>query len=114
MALKKVEGSFVFGPKGADTGTQTSGESGISGVIATSKQRKYSSEVEVVGGDGELVDVVYSGPEETIVETKYESTFNHTDIGSGSYDQGIIIRRSIQYSNEDMAKTETEKIKKLS
>jgi len=109
MALKRVEGNFVDGPKG----DSQAGQSGLGGVIATSTQRKYSSEVEVIGGDGELVDVVYSGPEETIVETSYSSTFNHSQIGGGSYAAGIITRTSIQYSNEDMSKVETEKVKKI-
>lgn len=109
MALKRVEGNFVFGPKG----DSQAGQSGLGGVIATSKQRKYSSEVEVIGGDGELVDVVYSGAEETLVETSYSNSFNHGQIGSGSYASGIITRTSIQYSNEDMSKVETEKVKKI-
>jgi hypothetical protein len=108
MALKRVEGTFVFGPEGAGAG-----QAGMSGVIAKSTQRKFTSEVELVGGDGELADVVYSGPEETTTETKYDSTFNHGQLGSGAYGTGIIIRASISYSNEDMAKVEVEKIKKL-
>lgn len=108
MALKRVEGSFQFGPEGTGAG-----QAGMSGVIAKSTQRKYTSEVEMVGGDGELVDVVYTGPEETTTETKYDTNFNHGLLGSGSYASGIVTRTSINFTNEDMAKVEVEKIKKL-
>ena len=109
MAIKKVDGNLVWGPEGKNA----AGASGLTGIIATSKQQKYSSEVEVIGADGETVDVVYTGAEETITETKYSTTFDHATVGSGTYATGLITRVSLQSTNEDMSKSEVEKIKKL-
>jgi hypothetical protein len=112
MALKAVDNprSLVWGP----TAESRAGEAGLSGVISTTIQSSFQSEVEVVGGDGELVDKVYSGPEQTVTETKYGNTFGHTTIGAGTYENGITIKSSIQYSNEDATKIVEEKLKKLS
>ena len=112
MALKAIHNpeDLVWGPEGA----KVAGGVGLSGVISKSTQRSYQSEVELVGADGELVDVCYSGAEESITETKYGDEFEHGEVGSGSYAEGIITKVSIQYSNEDASKMVTEKIKTIS
>ena len=109
MALKRVEGNYVWGPEA----NSAAGSAGLTGIISKSTQRKFSSEVEIVGGDGELVDVVYTGGEETVTETKYATAFNHSALGAGTYATGITTRVSMQYTNEDMSKEEVEKIKKI-
>jgi hypothetical protein len=111
MALKEVENldSFVWGP----TSDSAPGTAGLTGIISKSTQNSFQSEVELVGGDGELIDVLYSGAESTVTETKYGTTFDHTTIGAGTYDTGITTKVSIQYSNEDATKVVTEKLQKL-
>jgi len=106
MALIRTGKAFVFGPTGANSGTPT-------GVVSQSTQRRYSSENEVVGGDGEVFDIVYSGEEDAVTETKVggTSTMSHSDIGTGSGTAGIIMRRKISLSNEDMVRVEEEKLK---
>jgi hypothetical protein len=112
MALKEVEndGGYAWGP----TSDSAPGAAGLSGVISKSTQNSFQSEVELVGGDGELVDVLYSGSESTVTETKYGTTFEHGTIGTGTYTgDGIIAKVSVQYSNEDASKVVTERLKKL-
>ena len=107
MSLTRTGDALVFGP--ASNG---SGAAGLSGVISTSTQRKYSSEKELVGGDGEIVDIIYTGAEETITETRYDTTNPvKTNIGTGNLTTGVIMRASIMFSNEDMSKVEEEKLK---
>lgn len=112
MALKAVDNpeNLVWGP----TADSAPGQGGLNGVISRTIQSSFQSEVEVVGGDGELVDKIYSGPEQTVTETKYGNTFGHTTLGAGTYADGITIKSSIQYSNEDATKIVEEKLKKLS
>jgi len=107
MALTRSGDAFVFGPKG--DGVLTAGL----GIISKSTQRKYGSEVEIVGGDGEIVDKVYSGAEDTIVTTEYvDTTAMPTEVlGAGSIEDGVLTRVSLQMSNEDMAKVEKELLK---
>ncbi len=109
MALKAVHNpeSFVWGP----TATSAAGQAGVTGIISTSTRKSFNSEVELVGGDGELIDVLYSGAENTITETKYGDTFVHA-IGGGTYDTGITVKQSIQYSNEDATRVTVEKLQK--
>jgi hypothetical protein len=107
MALIRTGTGYVFGPKGAGAGAPGAG------VISTSTNRRYGSENEVVGGDGEILDIIYSGAEEGITEvsTGAAATLNTGDIGTGSATAGVVIRRKIDLSNEDMAREEVEKIK---
>jgi hypothetical protein len=107
MALTRSGDAFVFGPEGNGVGA-----AGM-GIISKSTQRKYGSEIEIVGGDGELVDKVYSGAEDTVVTTEYvSSTAMPTDaLGTGSLTAGVLTRVSLQLSNEDMAKVEKEMLK---
>ena len=107
MALTRSGDAFVFGPEGNGVGA-----AGL-GIISKSTQRKYGSEIEIVGGDGELVDKVYSGAEDTVVTTEYvSSTAMPTDaLGTGSLAAGVLTRVSLQLSNEDMAKVEKEMLK---
>lgn len=67
--------------------------------------KKYASEVEVVGGDGELLDVIYSG-----AETTTSSTTIGSEIGSLSAGSDTTSRVRVEYSNEDVARTTTEVI----
>jgi hypothetical protein len=64
--------------------------------------KRYSSEVEVVGEGGSLVDVIYSGAETTTATTT---------LGSGlSALNASTIRSRVEMSNEDATKTTTESI----
>ena len=107
MALTRSGDSYEFGPEG-----NGAGQPGL-GVISKSTQRRYGSEVEIMGGDGEIVDKVYSGAEDTVVTTEYvNSTQMPTDqLGSGDIRTGVLTRVSLQLSNEDMAKVEKEMLK---
>jgi hypothetical protein len=107
MALTRSGDSFVFGPEGNGVGP-----AGL-GVISKSTQRRYGSEVEIVGGDGEIVEKVYSGAEDTEVTTEYVNSTNMpTDaLGTGDIRTGVLTRVSLQMTNEDMAKVEKEKLK---
>lgn len=106
MALTRTGKSLVFGPTGGGPGQKQ-------GVISQTTQRRYSSENEVVGGDGEVFDIVYSGEEDSVTETKVggSTTLNTNDIGTGSGTTGVVIRRKIDLSNEDMVRVEEEKLK---
>ena len=107
MALTRSGDAFVFGPEGNGVGAPGMG------IISKSTQRKYGSEIEIVGGDGELVDKVYSGAEDTVVTTEYVSStaMPADELGSGSLAAGVLTRVSLQLSNEDMAKVEKETLK---
>ena len=108
MALTRSGESFVFGPE-----ANGAGQSGF-GIISTNKQKRYGSEVEIVGPNGEIVDVVLSGAEETISTTEYQDStaFPSETIGSGTLNNdGVLTRVSLQLSNEDLAKVEKERLK---
>ena len=79
-------------------------------VFQKSEKRRYGSEVEVVDGLGKLVDIIYSGEEVTINETKVGSALDVVD-GTGNLSDGIITRSTLRYSNEDVSKVETEKLR---
>jgi hypothetical protein len=81
---------------------------GNANILSRSIQKKFSSEVEVVDGNGVIVDIIYSGAEQT--ETTTEVGDNIANVGTGDINTGIITRSSVKYSNEDVIKTETEKI----
>jgi hypothetical protein len=107
MALKRASGSdlLVFGTK-VGGGLELD-------VISRSKQSRYGSEVEIVKGNGEVNDVIYSGAENTITETKIQDaiTFPTTKIGDGTLTNGgIVTRIALQASNEDLVRVETEKL----
>lgn len=107
MALKRATGSdlLVFG-------TKVGGGIDID-VLSRSTQKKYGSEVEIVKGNGEVNDVIYSGAENTITETKIidSITFPTTKIGDGTLTNGgIVTRIALQASNEDLVRVETEKL----
>jgi hypothetical protein len=107
MALTRSGEAFVFGPEGNGVGAAGLGK------ISKSTQKRYGSEVEIIGGDGEIVDKVYSGAEETIVTTEYVNSTNipTTALGDGSISTGVLTRMSLQMSNEDLAKLEKEMLK---
>ena len=107
MALKRATGSDVL-----VFGTKVGGGIDID-VLSRSTQKKYGSEVEIVKGNGEVNDVIYSGAESTITETKIQDaiTFPTAKIGDGTLTNGgILTRISLQASNEDLVRVETEKL----
>lgn len=65
--------------------------------------KKYASEVEVVGGDGDLLDVIYSGAETTTSATAIGATIGTLSAGSNT-----VSRVRVEFSNEDVARTTTE------
>jgi hypothetical protein len=108
MALERKGTAFVFGPEADGAGTPGFG------IISTNRQKRYGSEVEITGPDGELIDVVYSGAEETITTTEYTqaTTVDATAMGDGNLNtDGVLTRVSLQLSNEDMAKVEKERLR---
>jgi hypothetical protein len=110
MALTRSGAALVFGPASAGAGAQGFG------VISKTTQKKYSSEKELIGGDGEIVDVVYTGAEETEVKTEYvtSNSIPATALGTGNFfGTGVTTRVSLQMTNEDMCKLETETIKSI-
>lgn len=81
---------------------------GNADLLSKSTQTKFGSRVEVVNGNGVITDVIYSGEETTITETKIAS--ERDTVGDGELGNGIIIRSSIKFSNEDVSRVETEKL----
>lgn len=81
---------------------------GSANILSRSIQKKFSSEVEVVDGNGVIKDIIYSGAEQTEVTTEIGA--NIANVGAGDINTGIVTRSSVKYSNEDVIKTETEKI----
>jgi len=79
---------------------------GASGVISQTISKRYSSEVEVVDGQGELADVIYSGEEMTVTETSIGSDFE----SMGAQGNTATIRSRVEISNEDVARTTNEKL----
>jgi hypothetical protein len=75
-------------------------------VISKTISKRYSSEVEVLNGSGELADVIYSGAETTETETSIGETFQEL----GANGNGATIRSRVEVSNEDVARTTNEKL----
>jgi hypothetical protein len=74
-------------------------------VIQKTISKRYSSENEVLKADGDLADVIYSGAETVESETSIGS-----NIGTLSATGNTITNRvRVEFSNEDVAKTVTEK-----
>ena len=90
-------------------GTNLMFGTGNANILSKSIQKKFSSEVEVVDGNGVIIDIIYSGAEQT--ETTTEVGDALANVGTGDMSSGIITRSSVKYSNEDVVKMETEKIK---
>jgi hypothetical protein len=80
-------------------------------ILSKSIQKKFGSRVEVVNGNGVIDDVIYSGEETSITETKVGTLIDVVGNGNVSDANGIVIRSSIKYSNEDVARVETERLK---
>ena len=107
MALKLAQGSDQL-----KFGTKVGGGLEMD-VLSRSTQKRYGSEVEIVKGNGEVNDVIYSAPENTITETKIQESisFPATKIGDGNLTSGgIVTRIALQASNEDLVRVETEKL----
>ena len=102
MALTRKGEEYIFG------------FGGNTELLSKTTQRRYGSEVEIVKGDGEVHDVIYSGAESTVTETKYSDAFDFEGaetIGAGELnDGGVTTRISLQASNEDLVRVETEKL----
>ena len=84
---------------------------GNANILSKSIQTKFGSRVEVVNGNGVIQDVIYSGEETSITETKVGANIDNVGSGNVSDANGIVIRSSIKYSNEDVSRVETEKLK---
>jgi hypothetical protein len=76
-------------------------DSGIKETI----NKRYSSEVEVVGEGGALVDVIYSG-----AETSTATTILGDTLGALAASSNATIRTRVEFSNEDAAKQTSEKL----
>lgn len=79
---------------------------GSSDPISKTISKRYSSEVEVVNGSGDLEDVIYSGEETTETEVTIGNTFDTL----GATGSTATIRSRVELSNEDVARTTTEKL----
>jgi hypothetical protein len=84
-------------------------DSNDANTISKSVRRRYGSEVEVVDGKGKLLDVIFSGEE--LTETTTKTATNIDNVGDGDINTGIITRSSVRFSNEDVSKVETEKLR---
>lgn len=74
--------------------------------ISKTISKRYSSEVEVVNGQGDLEDVIYSGAETTETEVRIGDTFATL----GATGSVATTRSRVEVSNEDVARTTTEKL----
>jgi VIT1/CCC1 family predicted Fe2+/Mn2+ transporter len=93
MALTRIGTAFDF----------LTGAAG--NVIQKTISKRYSSENEVLESDGDLSDVIYSGAETVETETAIGS-----NIGTLAATGNTITNRvRVEFSNEDVAKTVTEK-----
>ena len=89
---------------------------GSADVYRKSERHAFGSSVDVVDGQGKLIDIIYAGKEITITELASANGGgggNSGNIGDGSLEAGIITKRRRILSNEDMEKIETEKTKFL-
>lgn len=89
MALTRIGKAFDFLSEG--------------GITAKTINKRFSSEVEVVGGDGELLDVIYTGGETSTTNTEIGPSIGELDAASIA-----TIRTRVDFSNEDVARTQTE------
>jgi hypothetical protein len=78
-------------------------------VFSKSVQRRFGSEVEVVNAQGKLEDIIYTGEETSITEVKLGTEAEAVSVNPG--DNSIISRSVVRFSNEDVAKVETETLK---
>jgi hypothetical protein len=100
MALKRHGEAFKFG-------------TGDNELLSKTTQKRYGSEVEIVKGNGEVYDVIYSGEESTITETRIKDAFKFAGekMGDGNLSSGgVLTRISLQASNEDLVRVEQEKL----
>lgn len=100
MALTLSGAELVFG-------------TGDINILSKSTQKRYGSEVEIVKGDGEIHDVIYSGAETMITQEKIQDTISlpNTALGSGDIGQtGVLMRVSLQASNEDLVRVTEERL----
>lgn len=88
---------------------------GSADVYRKSERHAFGSSVDVVDGQGKLIDIIYAGKEITITELASANGGggNSANLGEGSLETGIITKRRRILSNEDMEKIETEKTKFL-
>lgn len=93
MALTRIGASFDFLSNAAGN------------VIQKTTSKRYSSENEVLKADGDLSDIIYSGAETVESETAIGSNLG-TLAATGNT---ITSRVRVEFSNEDVAKTTTEK-----
>lgn len=100
--------NLVYSGSGANLKFGTGGNANI---LSKSIQTKFGSRVEVVNGNGVIQDVIYSGEETSITETTVGTNIEVVGNGNVSDANGIVIRSSIRYSNEDVSRVETEKLK---
>lgn len=114
MALKLAAGSraFKFGIGG-------SGDDASNKIVSKTIQKSFDSENEVMSGSGGVKDVVYSGQQEQITETKYAGAdwFNElkisTEFGSDGAlgGEGVVTSYKAELSNEDLVKVTLERLK---
>jgi hypothetical protein len=100
MALTRSGAQLVFG-------------TGDINILSKSTQKRYGSEVEVVKGDGETHDVIYSGAESMVTTTKIQDAIEVPDtaLGTGNIGaEGVLMRVSVQASNEDLVRVEEERL----
>ena len=80
--------------------------SGGGGVTAKTINKRFSSETEVVGDDGDLLDVIYTGGETSTTDTSIGDSVGTLSAGGNT----ITVRSRVEFSNEDVARTQTESL----
>jgi hypothetical protein len=76
----------------------------------------YTTQIEIVDGTGELIDIIYGGEEHKITATEFTGVSGSTSIGAlgATYSaggvSGYITKVNYSTSNEDVAKTNIEAI----
>jgi hypothetical protein len=93
MALTRIGTTFDF--LGSASGN----------VIQKTTSKRYSSENEVLKADGDLADIIYSGAETVESETTIGSNLGNLTATGNT----LTSRVRVEFSNEDVAKTTTEK-----
>lgn len=84
---------------------------GSQDVFRRSTRLAFGSSVEVVDGQGKLVDIAYAGKEETFTEVKKGAPTG--SVGDGDMTSGVTLKIRHLMTNEDIEKTEIEKTKFL-
>jgi hypothetical protein len=115
MSTSITKTSVGKGGAGNSTGTYIFGTTD-SAKAQVSVDSSYTTQIEIVDGQGELIDIVYGGQEDKITATEFTGVTGSSSLSGlgGSYSAGgatgYITKVNFSQSNEDVAKTTIEAI----